>query len=144
MAGMKPGCLFTYHTANFVSVGQIDGDPEEDWGVMSEPSVADVPDEDHFAYCFSGYIDVPEDGIWHFSVTSDDGSELWIHGDKVVANDGSHKATTASGSIPLQKGPHPFRLLYFDFDGDHSLSWAWKKEGAARFVPVPANRLYYR
>ena len=144
MAGMKPGCLFTYHTANFVSVGQIDGDPEEDWGVMSEPSLKDVPVEDHFAYCFSGYIDIPEDGTWFFSVTSDDGSELWIHGDKVVANDGSHKATTASGSIPLQKGPHPFRLLYFDFDGDHSLSWAWKREGDARFVPVPANRLYYR
>lgn len=143
-AKMMRGCQFTFHTANFKSVNQIDGDPEEDSGTMKEPSIAGSAAEDHFAYGFFGYIDVPETGIWHFSVTSDDGSELWIEGEKVAANDGSHTVTTATGAIPLQKGLHPYRLLYFEDTGPQRLSWAWKKEGSARFVPIPSDRLYYQ
>ena len=142
--GLVPGCRYTYHEANFKSVSQIDGDPEEGSGVMREPSIEGALREDHFAYCFSGYIDIPEDGVWDFALKSDDGSELWIAGEKVVANDGSHGPELAEGSIPLRKGLHYYRLFYFDDEGGQELSWIWKKEGEKAFRPVPASRLYYR
>ena len=111
---------------------------------MKEPSIAGAPDEDHFAYLFSGYIDIPEDGIWSFALKSDDGSALWIDGVCVVNNDGSHSAATASGTIPLMKGLHPYKLVYFeDYEGQE-LSWSWKAPGATDFSPVPASRLYYK
>ena len=143
-SGMKPGCRYTYHTANFRAVSQIEGDPSEASGFMKEPSVENAPDEDHFAYCFTGYIDIPEDGVWSFSLTSDDGSELWIEGERVVCNDGSHSPITATGEIPLRKGLHPYKLLYFeDYEGQE-LSWAWKKDGGKEYHRIPANRLYYK
>ena len=142
--GMKPGVRYTYHTANFVLVGQIEQDPPEASGVMPEPSIAGAPDEDHFAYHFFGYIDVPEDGIWTFFTRSDDGSALYIDGTLVVGNDGSHSATSVNGQIPLEKGLHPFKLLYFeDYEGQ-SLEWGWKAPGAKDFRPVPAQNLYYK
>ena len=143
-AGLKPGVLYTYHTANFKAVSQIEEDPEEGWGVMREPSIKDAQAEDHFAYNFMGYIDVPEDGDWCFALTSDDGSELVVDGVLVVINDGSHDPVTATGKIPLQKGLHSFKLHYFDDTGAQELSWAWKKEGESGFRPIPANILYYR
>ena len=142
-SGMSPGCRYTFHTANFRRVSQIEGDPEEDSGVMREPDIKGSPADDHFAYNFFGYIDIPEDGIWHFSLTSDDGSELWIEGERVVVNDGSHDPVTSTGNIPLRKGLHSFKLLYFDVEGGQALSWAWKKDEATKFVPIPAERLLH-
>ena len=101
-------------------------------------------DEDHFAYLFSGYIDIPGDGIWSFALKSDDGSALWIDGVCVVNNDGSHSAATAEGTIPLGKGLHFYKLVYFDDEGDQELSWSWKAPGTDRYVPVPAHKLYYK
>ena len=143
-AGLKPGVLYTYHTANFKAVSQIEEDPEEEWGVMREPSIKDERAEDHFAYNYMGYIDVPEDGVWCFALTSDDGSELVVDGVRVVINDGSHDPVTATGKIPLQKGLHSFKLHYFEDTGAQELSWAWKKEGESGFRPIPADKLYYR
>ena len=144
MEGMRQGCRYTFHMANFKFVNQINADPEEDSGVMAFPSIADSPAEDHFAYNFFGYIYVPEDGTWEFSLTCDEGSELWIEGERIVSAEGGKLPVTSTGSIPLQKGLHPFKLLYFDDEGPQELSWSWRKEGGTRFSPVPANRLYYR
>ena len=143
-AGLVPGCRYTYHTANFQLISQVEPDPPEATGTMNFPSIDGAPDEDHFAYLFSGYIDIPEDGIWSFKTHSDDGSALWIDGVCVVNNDGSHSAVSAEGTIPLMKGLHPYKLVYFeDYEGQE-LSWSWKAPGASAYVPVPANRLYYK
>ncbi len=142
--GMQPGCRYTYHTANFVLIGQIEGDPAEASGILREPSIAGAPDEDHFAFLFSGFIDIPEGGVWSFATCSDDGSALYIDGVCVVNNDGSHSPVTVEGQIPLEKGLHPYKLLYFeDYEGQQ-LSWSWKAPGASDFVPVPASRLFYK
>ncbi len=140
----KPGCWFTYHTANFKRVDQIEGDPPEDFGIMQAPTIDGAPAEDHFAYMFSGFIDIPEEGSWQFRTVSDDGSALYIDGICVVDNDGSHTPVTADGQISLTKGKHAFKLLYFDDDGGQTLSWAWKAPSARAFAPVPADRLFHR
>jgi hypothetical protein len=111
---------------------------------MDAPSIAGAAAEDHFAYCFTGYIDIPADGIWWFSTKSDDGSALYIDGVCVVNNDGSHSPVVVEGQIPLKKGLHPYKLLYFeDYEGQE-LAWSWKAPGADSYVPVPANKLYYK
>ena len=142
--GMKPGCRYSYHTANFKLVTQIEGDPAEASGILPEPSIAGAPDEDHFAFVFFGFIDIPEDGVWAFCTDSDDGSALYIDGTVVVNNDGSHSKTRVEGQIPLEKGLHPYKLLYFeDYEGQE-LDWCWKAPGATDFSPIPADRLFYQ
>ena len=111
---------------------------------MSEPSIAGAKQVDHFGYIFEGYLSISADGIYEFATRSDDGSVLYIGGEKVVDNDLSHAAIEATGRIPLQKGYHPFRLFYFeDYEGEH-LSWSWRVPGAAKAEPIPAKYLYVR
>ncbi len=144
MDRMTPGCRYTFHTANFKFVNQIEADPEEDSGVMEAPSISGSPAEDHFAFNFFGYINVPSDGVWEFALKCDEGGELWIEGERVVSAEGSPKPAIGTGKIPLQKGLHPFKLLYFDDQGGQELVWSWRNGGSARFVPIPPSRLYYR
>lgn len=142
--GTEAGVRYTYHEANFVRCAQLDGDPAEGFGVMLGPQIGWAGREDHFGYIFSGFIDIPSDGNWTFSTTSDDGSELWIDGMRVVGNDGSHAPVTVEGdSIPLSKGLHPFRLLYFDDTGDQVLIWRWKMPGSDHYTPVPSSVLFH-
>ena len=109
---------------------------------MEAPSIGNAPDEDHFGYIFTGYIDIPEDGIWNFSLTSDDGAILEIDGTLVVDNDGSHSAITTFGRIPLLKGLHPYRIVYLeDYEGQ-DFHWGWMAENASRFTEIPVNNLY--
>ena len=142
--GLRPGCRYTFHTANFKQVSQVEPDPAEATGTMPEPSIAGAPAADHFAYLFFGYIDVPADGLWSFALLNDDGGALWIDGVCVVDNDGIHDLAEAEGTIPLLKGLHPYKLVYFDNEGGQELSWSWKSPGADRYVPVPAHKLYYK
>ena len=104
----------------------------------------DARREDHFAFSFFGFIDIPQTGIWKFETRSDDGSALYIDGVKVVNNDGSHSEVSAYGQIPLEKGLHPFKLLYFeDYEGE-AFSWFWCAPGTDDYRPVPGKVLYYK
>ena len=137
----RPGCNFTYHLGNFTCTADVLASRVVARGVMPIPTINDAPDEDHFGYIFSGFIDIPSDGIWEFFVSSDDGGVLEIDGTHVVDNDGSHSAYMATGMIPLLKGFHAFRLLYLeDYEGQ-SLGWGWKSPEDNRFSRIPETAI---
>ncbi|MDE6872201.1 MAG: GH92 family glycosyl hydrolase [Bacteroidales bacterium] len=137
-----PGVSYTYHRGVFSAVAAIKSAPVAFRGAMPCPSIADAPDEDHYGYVFTGFIDVPEKAVWEFMTKSDDGSVLYIDGHRVVNNDGSHAAIAATGRIALDKGMHRFELLYFeDYEGQ-DLAWGWRRTGEPEFCTVPDDRLF--
>lgn len=139
-----PGTAYTYFEGYYKVVGDLDRARAVKKGVMSEPSIKDAPQADHYGYIFEGLIEVPEDGVYTFATKSDDGSVLYIGNEKVVDNDGSHAAISASGRIALKKGLHPYKLMYFeDYEGEH-LSWEWMTPSGKQMEPVPANILYVK
>ena len=138
------GTSYKYFEGTYQKVADIEKTPLLETGIMSEPSIKDAKQEDHFGYIFTGLINVPEDGVYTFQTRSDDGSVLYIDNELVVNNDGSHAAIPATGRIALRKGFHPYKLYYFeDYEGEH-LSWAWKLPSAEEFEPVPASTLYVK
>ena len=137
------GVIYTFHQGKFGNVASMSHSPVADSGTMPVPSIASAPREDHYGYVFSGYVDIPETGVWTFMTKSDDGSVLEIDGVKVVDNDGSHAEVSATGRIALEKGLHPFRLLYFeDYEGQ-ALSWGWMAPGETDFTDIPASVLFH-
>ena len=137
------GCRYTYHLGTFSQTDDVLATRPVSLGIMKAPSIQDAPDEDHFGYVFTGYIDIPEEGIWDFTLVSDDGAVLDIDGTRVVDNDGSHAAIAAFGRIALRKGMHPYRIIYLeDYEGQ-ALSWGWRAPGQSQYAPVPKENLYY-
>jgi hexosaminidase len=86
---------------------------------------------------FSGFLPVPADDLYRFSLTSDDGSILRIAGQLVVDNDGLHGAIEKQGAIALQAGLHPIEVSWFNATGGAELDLRWARPGQ-NFVEVPA------
>lgn len=59
---------------------------------------------------WEGYIRVPEDGTYNFTIQIDDNGYLEINGEKVAELTGSHSSTSVSGSKELKKGFHYAKL----------------------------------
>ncbi len=71
---------------------------------------------------FEGYFTVPSTSLYRFSLTSDDGSKLWINDQLVVDNDGLHGSETVEGTAALSAGPHKIRVEYFNKTGGATLN----------------------
>jgi hypothetical protein len=61
---------------------------------------------------FTGFVRVPAEGEYTFSVQSDSGTDLWVHDALVVDDDYTHDGPARSGSVLLSPGWHPLRLAY--------------------------------
>jgi hypothetical protein len=140
---LTQGCRYTYHRGTFMNVAQVKASPVVSEGTLPAPSIKGATDADHFGFIFSGYLDIPADGLWEFAVTSDDGAVLELDGRLVVNGDGSHANFKATGHVGLRKGLHSFRLPYLeDYEGQN-LEWAWKRPGTEDFEPIPESAIYY-
>lgn len=93
-----------------------------DQGTCESPAV-DVHGgrTDDFALVFSGFVDLPRDGVWHFRTTSDDGSRLFVDDELVVDNDGLHPAIDRTGYRRLAAGLHAIRVEFFERNFDEEL-----------------------
>ncbi len=75
---------------------------------------------------FSGIMDVSHEGNYEFSITSDDGSVLFLDNQEIINNDGKRAKTAKSKTVSLKPGKHQINLLYFNFIGDNYLRAAVK------------------
>jgi alpha-L-fucosidase len=108
-------------------------------GVAALPSVSVKPREEEFGLVFTGFIEVPETGVYRFFVDSDDGSVMKIHGAVVVDNDGPHSATEKSGAVALEAGLHPVEIQMFEDAGQDLLRVSWTRPGDSVKAVVPAS-----
>ena len=71
-----------------------------------------------FAIDYSGRFWIETPGLYRFRLTSDDGAMLYIDGQLIVDNDGTHSTTVRLGSIRLAGGTHTIRIPYYQGPGD--------------------------
>ncbi len=80
---------------------------------------------DNFAARYTGALNVAESGSYTFYLTSDDGSALYIDGQRVIDNDGAHATQERAVTLQLDAGSHDIQILYFERGGDQSLRFEW-------------------
>lgn len=66
-----------------------------------------------FAIDYTGRIWIEQPGLYRFSLLSDDGARLFIDGQELIDNDGTHGAAAQSASAFLSRGIHNVHLPYF-------------------------------
>ena len=69
---------------------------------------------EHFGVIFKGYIKLDKRDVYLFYLQSDDGSVLFVDGQAVALNDGSHSTATAEGKIALDAGFHEIEVRYME------------------------------
>ena len=96
---------------------------------------------DNYGITFTGFINVPSDGIYTFFTNSDDGSNLLIGSTLVVSNDGIHGDQQRSGVIGLKAGKHAITVNYFQGVGGYSLTAAYAGPGITQQA-IPESSLF--
>jgi hypothetical protein len=66
-----------------------------------------------FAIDYTGRFWVEKPGDYGFSLTSDDGANLYIDHELVIDNDGQHATRERPGAVQLTRGVHDIRVSYF-------------------------------
>ena len=97
-------------------------------GTADSPRLDKLPRKQDAGLYFTGYLQIPADGNYTFSLETDSGVVLRIHDATVIDADFDQPDHNAkSGSIRLQAGLHPFRLYYARSSQDApllKLSWS--------------------
>jgi hypothetical protein len=91
---------------------------------------------------FTGFLKVPADGDYTFSLDSDDGSRLTIDGSVVAEYDGIHgEGKPKTATVRLKAGRLSIRLDYFQGQNGKGLAVAWSGPGfIARTLSAPTAR----
>ncbi|MGH7599638.1 MAG: alpha-L-fucosidase [bacterium] len=95
-------------------------------GVLANFDFSPRQEVERFGFEYSGFIQVPETGVYAFFTDSDDGSRLYIGDTLVVDNDGLHGMHEEHGVIALAAGPHPLRVTFFEKIGGDDLKVYYK------------------
>lgn len=126
---INDGLICNWYKQAFKSTTLIPDDKPD--GSMNVSNVI-VPEEakaPSFALKFRGYIQVPEDGIYSFYLTCDDGGILRIADREVVNNDGWHAPKEKNGQVALKKGLHKLAIDFIEGGGGYTLKLQYSKNG---------------
>jgi mono/diheme cytochrome c family protein len=95
-----------------------------------------------FGFVFTGILKVPQDGEYLFTLDSDDGSRLFVDGQRVVEYEATHGlGTPQKGVARLKAGRVPIRLDYFQNDKDCGLIVSWSGPGVpSRLLSAPLEK----
>jgi hypothetical protein len=136
------GLQYEYYEGDWKKLPDLNALPALKTGTVPgfDLSVKNRPDG--FAIRYSGYVDVPRDGVYTFSLASNDGSKLFIGTRELINNDSIHDLVEKSASIGLKAGKHALSVLFFDQKGVDQLQVSYQGPGIAR-QPVPAGALFH-
>ncbi len=95
----------------------------------------------NFGIVYEGFLKLEKDGIYEFSLTSDDGSRLEIDGETIVINDGLHGMIEKTGSTYLKKGYHSIKVEFFQAGGGWWLNLLMTAPGESK-IPISEKALF--
>ena len=90
-----------------------------------------------------GHVWVPESGIYTLTLTSDDGSALWVDGARVILNDGLHGMEAASTELTLDRGMVEIVVEHFDAGGASGLFLEWQTPSMSEPDTIPSAAFAY-
>jgi hexosaminidase len=133
---LRTGLSYGYFEGTFRSADDVGRGGGEPLRVGTVPDVGLRGDErpENYGVRLSGLLRVPEDALYTFYLSSDDGAKLRIRGETVADNDGGK----ARGQMALRRGFHPIELVFFQATGPAALRLEVSTPGSTR-RPVPAD-----
>jgi len=83
---------------------------------------------DHFAARWTGMLTAPETGEYAISVTSDDGSRVWVNNRLVANNWSDHGPASVVGHVKLTAGEAvPIKVEFYESGGGAVMKLGWEE-----------------
>ncbi|MCE5326532.1 MAG: hypothetical protein LLG01_08960 [Planctomycetaceae bacterium] len=140
LSGLVQGLQFAYYEGKFGMVPEFGKLVPKKTG-RSSGLTLDMAQGGNFAVRFTGFLDIPADGVYTFFLRSDDGSRLSVGSKLVADNDGEHGMWSKRGEINLRAGKHPIEVAYFNAGHSSGLELRYSGPSTPKQV-VPVAALY--
>lgn len=118
----KGTTAYRYYEGNWDKLPNFAKLKPVDTGVSPAFDLSAARRHENYAITFDGVFRVPADGTYTFTLSSDDGSNLYVDGALVVDNDGVHAPATIADTVKLTKGFHKITVAFFQGGGGDELA----------------------
>ncbi|MFH5834347.1 sulfatase-like hydrolase/transferase [Halalkalibaculum sp. DA384] len=145
---IQPGLryrVFEATTPWVPDVSTLEQSPEQS-GITEGFDLGVQTREEHIVLEYAGLLEVPETGVYTFSLQTDQGAVLRIHGATVIdADKGYDPGSVTTSEIRLEEGYHPVQLIYAQSEEKRTptLQLQWSGPEFSRQAVQPAH-LYHR
>ena len=147
----NPGLLgeFFYLSSSPTSIPTLSGTPDvvQVEAQLNQPETTNtwpgLSVSENFAALWTGYINITTGGSYFFTLSSDDGSQLYINNALVVDNDGLHgfQSLTSQG-VYLLPGLQSLQVRFFNGGGGYGIVLAYNGPDTSNLrITVPASVL---
>lgn len=131
------GLKFEYYQGKFRELPDFSKIKPVKSAAADSISITVVDDKENYALRFTGFIKAPKTGSYVFSINSDDGTKMFIHGKEIINNDGVHGMVEKSGAVILEAGLHPVEIQFFQGAGGQGLEVYWYSDmNDKQIIPV--------
>lgn len=141
MQNPKSGLQYQYYEGIWGQLPDFSKLRPEDKGVAKNINLDVKKRNNDYGILFSGFLQIPETGVYRIFLSSNDGSTIVIS-DKTLLNDGLHGMEEKFMDIALAKGLHPVEIRYFQAGGGDGLKLEWKTKGKERTI-IDNTLLYH-
>lgn len=138
--GLERGLVFQYYEGRWSGIPNYDALTPAASGVTERFDLSRRKRDQSYAIRFTGYIEIPREGTYHFYTVSREGSKLLIGKEAVVSNDGLQAPFEACGDAVLKAGRHAIALQFYQSQGTGALDVYWEGPDLPK-QPVPASAL---
>lgn len=128
ITGLAPGLKYNYYEGEWNKIPDYNILKPVKQGVAENFDLAAKADNERFSIDYQGFINVEEEGVYIFHLSSDDGSKLFINNQQLINNDGLHSISEMAGEIALGKGLHALRIKFFENSGGNMLNLEWSSQ----------------
>jgi hypothetical protein len=115
--GTVSGLAFKYYegsSGNWATIPNFSSLAPIYRGAVNFPDTTPRRRRTNYGFSYTGYITVPTDGLYAFTLHSGDGSKMAIDGTTVIDFDGLHDSSESmSAGLALAAGQHKFAVQYF-------------------------------
>lgn len=137
---VAPGIYYEYYEID----GSLESQTPVQSGIVANVELSARQRDQSYAFRFIGYLNVPQEDIYTFSLRADSDSRILLGGSPLLNHSGDPAAPTESTqSIALQPGLHHIVVEYTHEDNPtHELLLSWESSTVTKEA-VPAARLFF-
>lgn len=148
---LVPGLSYAYFEGMWNGVPDFSDQIAKKEGLANDFLVGDLAvRKDNFGIQYTGYIEVPEDGMYYFRCRADDAASLKIHGKMVcldatnAVRDMENISISPEGAIALKKGMHPVEINFYEIQGGERLRFYYKMSEEADWIFIEMEDFFRR
>jgi hexosaminidase len=131
---LRPGLAYAYFEGKFKSADAVRQGQPLRVGTVPDAGLRGDERPEYYGVRLAGLLRVPDDALYTFYLSSDDGAKLRIGSEAVADNEGG----SGQGQIALRRGFHPIEVVFFQATGPAKLRLELSTPGSAK-QPVPGG-----